>query len=304
MDKNKKQSYIIHSAIIIVGIALMILAGFKDLEISQALGNKESFLGLLFVTLGEWPAYTIVPLAGTIFFFNRNSMKTANASKGFGAFSILVCFVGWAVWMFMGSRTEGLHFMDHDSYTTLASIGIILVYSTIFTIISFSVGRLVKPETMNKLFKWAVFALVVLLVTLIVSRIMKSFWGRMRFRDMIAAGDYSGFTPWWEVLNGQGSSFPSGHSTSAANIFIFVVLCDIFPNVRKYKTSIYIGCALFTLGCMFSRILNNAHFLSDVVIGGGLAYFEFVILRKLFFKNDNFTFNKLKQAEDIELATE
>lgn len=69
----------------------------------------------------------------------------------------------------------------------------------------------------------------------------------------------------------------SGHTASACNIFIFVVL---FKGKRRYIANII--ALLFVVLTMFSRIVVNAHFLSDVLIGGLVSYLCYYTIRKVF----------------------
>ena len=125
---------------------------------------------------------------------------------------------------------------------------------------------------------------------------MKMLWGRMRYRDMLSAGTTEGFTPWYVVNIGNGEeaykSFPSGHTSSAANIFILAALCDVFPRLNNFRARAVIntGCFIFTVLVAVSRIVNCAHFLSDVLAGGYITYLIFVLTRWLFFRNGKYEF--------------
>jgi membrane-associated phospholipid phosphatase len=103
--------------------------------------------------------------------------------------------------------------------------------------------------------------------------------------------DASGFTPWYVanlgknkaaadnyVEDGAGmlfddayKSFPSGHTSAAALSFVVVLLPDIFEKLKKQKIWFYIVPAIFTVLVAVSRIVNRAHFLSDVLFGGTIG---------------------------------
>ena len=74
MMQTKKQVTILHSLVLLVCAGLMTVAAFYDLQITKALGNPDNFFGILFVTLGEWPAYLIPPVCGVIMFYNKKNV--------------------------------------------------------------------------------------------------------------------------------------------------------------------------------------------------------------------------------------
>ena len=161
-------------------------------------------------------------------------------------------------------------------------------------------GSLIEREKMHRLFKFAVFAVAFAAAAVVVMQVMKNIWCRMRYRDMLKAGSEDGFTPWYKIMfgredmieDGDYTSFPSGHTSSAAHIFLFAALCDIIPgwDRKGVRIGVNIGCTAFTVVVAISRIVANAHFLSDVLVGGYLTYLIFVALRRAFFGKGKYNF--------------
>lgn len=267
LTKDKKISLISHTIVLSIAAALLIVASFYDLAINHALSNSESVYGLLFVSLGEFPAYIILPMCGVIWFYADLGIKDRRLLIVARVASAFLVWLGFFIWGAMGSRiTESPKVIELSA-----------LYSILFAFFTLLLGKYLKIN-FTKYVRFAVFALFVMLVSLVVIRLIKIGWGRMRYRDMLKVGDFTGFTPWY-IPNGYNgnTSFPSGHTASACNIFIFVVL---FKGKRRYIAN---GVALlFVVLTMFSRIVVNAHFLSDVLIGGLVSYLCYFIIRLLF----------------------
>lgn len=267
ITKNPRAlSAVFHGCAAVTAVILLIVAAFYDLQISHALSNSDSVYGLLFATLGEVPAYIILPISGVLLFYcNFNCRQSYSITLK--VLAAVLVYVGFFVWGAMGTRTgEIAHIYEISA-----------LYSIVLTAAALALGKYIKVDY-DKYLKFALFALTVMLVTLIVIRLMKLTWGRMRYRDMLKFGDFSGFTPWYLPQGATGmTSFPSGHSASACNIFIFVVLF-------KGKSRIVANCiaVLFVVMTMFSRIVINAHYLSDVVIGATVSYICYYVARKAF----------------------
>lgn len=267
LTKDKKISLISHAIVLGIAAALLIVASFYDLVINHALSNSESVYGLLFVSLGEFPAYIILPMCGVIWFYADLGIKDRRLLIVARVASAILVWLGFFIWGAMGSRiTE-----------TPKVIELSALYSILFAFFTLLLGKYLKIN-FTKYVRFAVFALFVMLISLVVIRLIKIGWGRMRYRDMLKVGNFSGFTPWY-IPNGYNgnTSFPSGHTASACNIFIFVVL---FKGKRRYIANAI--ALLFVVMTMFSRIVVNAHFLSDVLIGGLISYLCYFVIRLLF----------------------
>lgn len=267
LTKDKKISLISHAIVLSIAAALLIVASFYDLAINHALSNAESVYGLLFVSLGEFPAYIILPMCGVIWFYANLDIKDKRLLIATRVAAALLVWLGFFIWGAMGSRiTESPKVIELSA-----------IYSILFAFFTLLLGKYLKINY-TKYVRFAVFALFVMLVSLVIIRLIKIGWGRMRYRDMLKADDFSGFTPWY-IPNGYNgnTSFPSGHTASACNIFIFVVL---FKGKRRYLANAL--ALIFVVLTMFSRIVVNAHFLSDVVVGGTVSYLCYYVIKLLF----------------------
>ncbi len=128
------------------------------------------------------------------------------------------------------------------------------------TVVNISTGQLRRWRTL------ALFSVGVMLGQQLLTRIVKSICQRTRFDDMLALGDFSGFTPWTQLPGQGGSSFPSGHTASAAVLLILLVACRLFDSCKGDEPAFLAlgyGC---TGAVAFGRMLIGRHYLSDTLM--------------------------------------
>lgn len=294
MSKECKISIICHSILVATVIGLMIFLCFKnsdgvyyDLALDHAIGDANNWFGILFRVVGEYPQYILIPIGGTILFYNADRI---NGKFGPILFRILSCFfiaAGLYIWVNNGTKSTDAGIPA----APLFAIFTIVFYGPIFL----GIGYLVPKDVMHKLFKYGVFVLTFVVVSYIVMTVMKKCWCRMRYRDMLKEGNFDGFTPWYKLMMGRENkvegydytSFPSGHTSSSAHIFAICLLPYYFKKLDKtwIKYTLYGVSTAFVLIVAISRVVNTAHFLSDTIIGGSFTYGIFYGLKYLFFRN-------------------
>ena len=130
--------------------------------------------------------------------------------------------------------------------------------------------------------------LVLLLVLgpgLIVNTVFKRNWGRPRPVEIVAFGGEQAYRPVWQKgIAGQGKSFPSGHAS--IGYYLMAPFFFLYPMGRKRW-----GLLLLLLGLAYGttmglgRIVQGAHFASDVLWSAGFVYFTGIVL-SLFFRFD------------------
>jgi len=153
-------------------------------------------------------------------------------------------------------------------------------------------------EKLQKYKKEAIIILLTLLLGpgLIVNVICKNYTGRPRPRDIVE------FNGNWKYKNvcefgipGKGHSFPCGHASMG---FVFYSLYVILREKKKFSAYLWLAFAIifgFLIGV--ARMMQGAHFLSDVVWAAGLTFISAEIAAPLAnyidkiignFKNMNF----------------
>ena len=105
---------------------------------------------------------------------------------------------------------------------------------------------------------------------LVVNGVFKDHWGRARPRDVVEFGGTKTFTPAFVISDQceRNCSFVSGHAS------LPFALAALGFVLRRRRRAIYAGAAVFGGLVGFGRILQGAHFLSDVIFS---AVFVFAV---------------------------
>ncbi len=315
LSTNQKSAIAVLWFVMIFG-TLLTLASFFDLQISQMLTKPyildvigsgkyyfNSGFGRFFEILGAFPIWILIAVAGTIFFWNFNNVKN-KWGKGFGmffAFAIGVvafyfffhdCFK--YVCEYIAQNTSGRDFIDQ---APLLGLQIVLAIGAETLLVL--AWKNIDAEMNKKLLR---FALVIALTAAfyLIIQIIKVPMGRMRYRTIVAsnvvAENY--FTGWW-VPNGkrvlfndlpkdQCMSFPSGHTFSAGVCYALISLIELVPAIKKNgwaKFGIWFSTIAYTGIVAISRIVVGAHYFSDVLFGGTIAFLGAMLGREIFVFN-------------------
>lgn len=243
----------------VLAAAAMVVASFFDLKIDIALNDPSNPFAVWLYRTGEFPSRLICPIAGAVIF--RCTDKKAVAAIG-----AALCLGGSA---YMGYYI-GKHFFVEEyrmAFSLLWGIG--------FGVAALYVVRFVTvpDEFKRPLFTAAVIGVGVMTAQLLTVDIMKNLWGRVRFRDLLSSGSCDGFTAWF-VINGKNGnkSFPSGHTAGAGMSYLLMLLPFIDKKREKYR-AVYFWCPfIYTSAVALTRLVMGAHYLSDVTVGGVIAF--------------------------------
>lgn len=278
MKKKSVIKIIFNVLIFLTAIALLSVATKHDLEISHKLSGKNLAFGRLFAVIGEYPAYFAL-IFSTFVFYANSLHKKMKYIKIYKVLALIAVFLSFFIFAKMSHKE-----VEVPNETLLA-----LSSGVIGALFVMAIAKISRKDIIEKLVKFAVFTLVVMAVSFVIIRVMKYTWSRVRYRDMIAQGNnFEAFTQWFSIngfssLKTKATSFPSGHSASAANIFIIAALSNHFKSLKKYKWILYIVSFVFTILTAISRIIVNAHFLSDVIVGAGISYLVYILFNYIFF---------------------
>lgn len=255
----------------IFSVAALAAAAFCDLQLDIRLNAPENPVAIWFRNTGEIPCRLICPLAGTVLFYTCD--KLWQRAAGF-----LVALGGSA---YLGYYVGKYFFVDEYkmAFSLLWGIG--------FGVVALLVGSLISvPEQMKApLRALAVAGIAVMAVQLLTIEGMKYLWGRVRFRDLLAAGSYDAFTPWYQIngINGN-KSFPSGHTAGAGMSFLMMLLPCSFPGWKKHKNFCFWLPFVYTFVVAFTRLMMGAHYLSDVAMGGIISFSVVLLAIKIYEK--------------------
>lgn len=283
--------------------ALVTIASLLDLQISIFLTKgtliqgqyfSTSQFGLFFETMGSAPIWVLGAIAAIIFLWNAARGKNKPLSI---ILPIILAVLSVLLLYFFYEGMLGYMFekVDAENYTKVPYVIAIAVFMSAITagliILAF---KFVKPETAKILMKFALVIVCTAVFYLLID-IIKSPVGRIRFRTMNAIGDsnFYNFTDWW-VINGKRAvpnlpsdnckSFPSGHTFSAGVIYSLICLPYLLPslNRRWIKITLLAGTIVYTGVVGVSRIVVGAHFMSDVLFGGTIAFLAAMLFKEIF----------------------
>ena len=139
--------------------------------------------------------------------------------------------------------------------------------------------------------------------------VLKYIWGRPRYREMMADGDFAltAFTPWYKIngftLHGH-HSFPSGHTCSAANLLVLCALGEVFSEQEKKTTMYAFFCAVYIFAMAYSRMVLGAHFLSDVAGGFFIGFLTYAVARYVYFDKSRIVVEAIMKANQAETEQE
>jgi membrane-associated PAP2 superfamily phosphatase len=125
------------------------------------------------------------------------------------------------------------------------------------------------------------FLTVVIGPWLLTNLVLKENWGRPRPRELKVFGGRWDYRPVWRPgPSAEGPSFPSGHAAMAFGLFGAVFL------LRRRRPARWVGAGLAGYGTLMGlvRIVQGAHFASDVLWSAGITLGSSLILHDLVFR--------------------
>lgn len=112
---------------------------------------------------------------------------------------------------------------------------------------------------------------------LVVNSAFKHYWGRPRPRQTQELGGTRQYLPVWQKgVSGEGKSFPSGHASVA--FYLFTPFFFFRNNRRKWALFFLVLGITYGLFMGAARMVQGAHFPSDVVWAGGFTYLTGLVL--------------------------
>lgn len=256
MLKKYKTEIIVFYALAVVALTV---SSFFDLKIDIALNNPSNPFAVWLYRTGEFPSRLICPVAGAVIMFCTG--------KRFGKISgALLCLGGSA---YMGYYISKHFFVDE--YKT--PFGILWGVGFGVTLLYFGSYIKIPKQLKAPLLAAAVIGVAVMAVQLITVDVMKTLWGRVRFRDLFPERNYDSFTAWY-VINGKtgNKSFPSGHTAGAGMSYLMMFLPFIHKKWTKRRALCFWLPFVYSSAVAFTRLVMGAHYLSDVTVGGVIAF--------------------------------
>lgn len=242
----------------IIGGSLILILAFItvfDLKISLVLYEKGTFFGTFFKVTGYLPMIVMAAVSFKIFGFRK-----------------------WPVLFDLASLIILIAYMASVAYYLNDHSMALLELTPILYVLIYMLSSHLYDRDQNAAYKAAKWVLVYIVIALVGGSILKIIWGRPRFYGM--SDPLVEFKPWYLIepfgLDDLHKSFPSLHTIEATMIFSFV----FYQKEFKLKGLAYGMMAIFVLLVALSRIVEGAHFASDVFFGFLLSWGILVIVHR------------------------
>lgn len=263
-----------------VGLVLLLLFTFTDLQISMAVAKKPLW-ARVFEVVGEIPFTTLTIAACAILFrfrTKKNIVLNVLCAVGAGAlFALLSVMGGFMTYNYLT-----------DNLGQISMLWMVLI-ALVMAGLGIWIAWMIPAENRSKALRYAAVALLYFILVIVIMNSIKTVWGRMRFREM--TDPINEFTRWYTIVPRGGfnniyASFPSGHSMNSAGVILLMLLPPMIPALagkeKTLHTIVYVWCAVVGI----SRVFMGAHFASDVTVGILLSLAIFEVLRAIVYRRE------------------
>ena len=233
-----------------VSAIILLIASFYDYQITDYLYQTMPFTGMLFERFMLLPVWSLVLITFII-------LAIVKEKKYYHILALLTAF--YIVY-------DVLHYwLPFD--TSMQVLMLVVIALSYWLILWLLLLRIEKDCLANRL-PFLTFFVSVFLTSIWISVVMKTCWGRIRYRELLSA---SQFVPWYMPCGITGHySFPSGHTT----MFTSIICLLEYKNYQFEEVSLTKKCLLwaFIIIMPITRMVMGAHFLSDTVVGFMITY--------------------------------
>jgi membrane-associated phospholipid phosphatase len=288
-----------------VFVFLMALAYFVDSPLSKLMMNQNSVWATCFQDFGLFPVWLISFISLEVFAFASFKGDFSALIKGV----LVVASLGAALFMmvmmwkdFLTYGYQWLHNVQAGQPIGVAdndggSFHFPVWKEFVFGGLSFITGTIIcyfwlrnkDSEQFRYLVMVGAGGICAVLLARMINDTAKDVWGRFRPYEIMGHVKGAHFTNWLTINGKTGhKSFPSGHSNTAFMILWLPMFVDR-KNIALAK-KVMIGCIMFGVLMMISRMRMGAHHLSDVTCGATITivtiYVIWSLLRTYVLKDD------------------
>lgn len=304
---EKKKSIINIREILItlfIVLAFIVVGSIKDIDITTKLFKPDapSVFVILFVAIGEYPAYLGLILSGTLLM-----LMFKNINKWFRWLCLIVSiiFIGFSLYRTIHNSFNLSDYLKDSSRLLLLEI-LFSVLGVLTSVIVFLLTwRIAKNKSIREMFTVAFFVGMLCGSQFAANTVLKYLFSRPRPMYLYSINKFeAGFKNWWQLNplaafegGSDYKSCPSGHASSSITLaFVlpaFTLLTEKHKNDQKLQIALYYTGFVFALLVGFSRIYSGAHYTSDV----GMGYLVTVIIGWVF---NNFLNRKFEERAILE----
>ena len=286
----KKRHFFIVIGVLLIGF---IVGSFLDLNIDQALFDKNNTFGLIMASFGVYPCYAGLAFIGGGLLAATIKRKELPLWGKIGSFFLAALAYAMSVYLAGRELPSSNGFNNKDltifSYALAAAV---------FGAVAFLAYKVCVKGDVKKIWVACMIMAVIFTIALLpVGFIVKLIIHRPRYRYMVRCGA-SEFHNWWQTCKNykdyfglevdgfiidkeEFKSFPSGHSGTGAIMMMFLPYTSIFFEKMKGKETVmfYTGF-VWMLIMMYSRMLVGAHYLTDTCMGSLVVVLVFFVIHE------------------------
>ncbi len=254
--------------LLVVWVGLAIVLAFSDLDISQSIYNPAARWAQTLEIYGEIPGLLVAFTCGNILLRLNKLEKNTRGIAGLAALGLAIFFIGF----FMLANAFGFQNSKPLNIPTIIGVDLALI------LISQVILHRLPAERLASHAPSARVGLALVITAGLTVWAFKIPWGRWNYREILAVGDLSLFSPWYLPQGYNGHfSFISGH----AAMFMCVLPATLFIRDRStlFNLSIILCLVWGVIGSV-SRVVIGAHFASDVLFGACETILWFILLTR------------------------
>lgn len=264
MNKQSSRGWVGPVFLLLAAAVLLAVAARFDLVIDQTVYSPSFPLAVLMEAVGWWPLYLPILGLGALWLNGWG-----NRVLGL----ILLAGGSAALWIPAFSTFHKRGWLQGGSIVMYACMAATVLVAALW-------GRIPATRGALRLRLVCGAGVWMMIVVNAAANLLKVIWNRARFDEMLAAGSFDGFTPWYLPFGNGGSSFPSGHTAAACGVLLVLLAMDVFPSLAKHRTAVGVLCTLYIALMAVCRVMIGRHFLSDTVAAALLGWALYAIARR------------------------
>ena len=279
--------------LIALGVAILgiIFGSFFDLQISKAIANPKSVLGLTISAIGPTIGFAAVALMGGGF-VAFGLKKDYHIALRILFFVLAACCFGVSIF-YPAGEYFGVNGFSWIGVPKAVGYAVVILPESAALVGGYFLFRNVSNK--NMWIVWCTVIALLLIALLAVIPTIKDNMHRPRFRLLKTLDETSiiKFHNWYEPFKEYNDvkdlyahdnfkSFPSGHTAEASILFVPITFLPLaHDKFKKIQMPAFYGaCGLVVLVAL-ARILAAAHFLSDVSMGATIMLALLVITNEI-----------------------
>lgn len=244
-----------------IAIIILMIGAVYDYQVTDALYGKLPLFGMIFERFLLLPMQSIVVVTLCMVQVRSSSWWALPAA--------------WLVSVYMIQD-----FIHYWVSMDMMWLGISLVLAIVYTLVVYAVIRRLPRAGIERHIHFFIFYTMVFLSAVLLTTLIKSLWGRIRYRDLQNVQE---FCVWYQPCGLWGNkSFPSGHTTAFT-----AILCLLQWKQNPYEKPSILRYSIITvlvIAMPLSRMVMGAHFLSDTAAGFMITYSCYLIYRQYYRK--------------------